>query len=58
MKKPKVLVKGDKIAIVSMYSSMLGENFAKYKLDLGLNGMKEFGLVSVVRPNTLKGIEY
>lgn len=34
MKKPKALVKGDKVAVVSMSSGMLGEDFAKHELDL------------------------
>ena len=58
MKKPKSLAKGDKVAIVSMSSGMLGEDFAKHELDLGLKRIKEFGLVPVVMPNALKGIEY
>lgn len=58
MKKPKALVKGDKVAVVSMSSGMLGEKFAKHELDLGLKRIKEFGLVPVVMPNALKGIGY
>jgi muramoyltetrapeptide carboxypeptidase LdcA involved in peptidoglycan recycling len=33
MRKPKPLVKGDKVAIVSLSSGMLGEDFAKHELD-------------------------
>lgn len=58
MLKPKPLVKGDKVAIVSLSSGMLGEDFAKHELDLGLKRLKEFGLESVIMPNALKGIEY
>lgn len=58
MIKPKSLVKGDKVAVVSLSSGMLGEDFAKHELDLGLKRIKEFGLVPVVMPNALKGIEY
>lgn len=58
MKKPKSLVKGDKVAVVSMSSGILGEDFAKHELELGLKRLKEFGLVPVVMPNALKGIEY
>lgn len=58
MKKPKALVKGDKVAVVSMSSGMLGEEFAKHELDLGLKRIKDFGLVPVVMPNALKGVEY
>ncbi|WP_238917483.1 S66 peptidase family protein [Clostridium sp. YIM B02555] len=58
MKKPKALVKGDKVAIVSMSSGLLGEDSAKHELELGLKRIKEFGLVPVLMPNALKGIEY
>lgn len=58
MKKSKPLVKGDKIAVISMSSGMLGEDFAKHELDLGLKRIKEFGLVPVVMPSALRGIEY
>jgi len=58
MKKPKALVKGDKVAVVSMSSGMLGEDFAKHELDLGLKRIKDFGLIPVMMPNVLKGIEY
>ncbi|MGH4121572.1 MAG: S66 family peptidase [Clostridium sp.] len=58
MKKSKPLVKGDKVAVISMSSGMLGEDFAKHELDLGLKRIKEFGLVPVVMPNALRGMEY
>lgn len=58
MKKPKVLVKGDKVAVVCLSSGMLGEDFAKHELDLGIKRIKEFGLEPVIMPNALKGIEY
>lgn len=58
MKKPKPLVKGDKVAVISLSSGMLGEDFAKHELDLGLKRIKEFGLVPIVMPNALRGIEY
>ncbi|MBU3127875.1 LD-carboxypeptidase [Clostridium tagluense] len=58
MKKSKPLVKGDKVAVISMSSGMLGEDFAKHELDLGLKRIKEFGLVPVVMPSALRGIEY
>lgn len=58
MKKPKSLVRGDKVAVISLSSGMLGESFAKHELDLGLKRIKEFGLVPVIMPNVLKGIEY
>lgn len=58
MRKPKPLRKGDKVAVISLSSGMLGEEFAKHELDLGLKRIKEFGLIPVVMPNALRGIEY
>lgn len=58
MKKPKSLVPGDKVAVVSLSSGMLGEDFARHELDLGLKRIREFGLVPVVMKNALKGMEY
>ena len=56
--KPKVLKKGDKVAIVSLSRGLLGEPFIKHELDLGIKRLKDFGLDVVVMPNALKGIEY
>lgn len=56
--KPKSLKKGDKVAVVSLSSGILGEDFVKHQLDLGLKRIREFGLIPVVMPNALKGIEY
>lgn len=58
MKKPKALVIGDKVAVISLSSGMIGEKFAKHELALGLKRIREFGLVPVIMPNTLKGIDY
>lgn len=58
MLKPKALKKGDKVAIVSLSSGLLGENFMKHQLELGIKRIKEFGLEPVIMPNALKGIEY
>lgn len=58
MKKPKALAKGDKVAVVSLSSGILGEAFAEHELKLGIKRLKEFGLEPVFMPNTLKGIEY
>ena len=55
---PKKLKKGDKVAIVSLSSGILGENFIKHELEIGIKRLKEFGLVPVIMPNALKGIEY
>ncbi|MCX7951044.1 MAG: LD-carboxypeptidase [Clostridiales bacterium] len=58
MLKPKALKKGDKVAIVSLSSGLLGEDFMKHQLELGIKRIKEFGLEPVIMPNALKGIEY
>ncbi|EYE88954.1 hypothetical protein Q428_05400 [Fervidicella metallireducens AeB] len=42
MIKPKSLKKGDKIAVVSLSSGILGEDFVKHQLDLGLKRIREF----------------
>ena len=52
------LKKGDKVAIVSLSSGILGEKFAEHELKLGIKRLKEFGLVPVVMNNSLKGIDY
>ena len=49
---------GDKVAIVSLSSGILGESFIKHELDLGVQRLKEFGLEPVFMPNALKGLEF
>lgn len=56
--KAKHLSIGDKVAIVSLSSGVLGESFVKHELDLGLARLKEFGLEPVIMPNAMKGIEF
>lgn len=56
--KPNKLKKGDKVAIISLSSGILGEPFVKHELDLGVKRMEEFGLIPVFMPNALKGIDY
>ncbi len=55
---PKHLEKNDKVAIVSLSSGILGENFIKHELDLGVKRLKEFGLEPIFMPNSTKGIAY
>lgn len=55
---PKCLKKGDKIAIVSLSRGLLGEEFIKHELDLALKRLEEFGLIPVIMPNAMKGIDY
>lgn len=59
MIKPERLHRGDKVAIVSLSSGMLGEKRYLHKYDLGRQRLKElFGLEAVAMPNALKGIGY
>ena len=56
--KPYSLKVGDKVALVSLSSGILGESFAKHELEIGIKRLKQFGLIPVIMPNALKGIEY
>ncbi len=56
--KPNRLKRGDKVAIVSLSSGILGESFVKHELDLGIKRMEEFGLVPVFMENSLKGLDF
>lgn len=57
--KPKQLHRGDKVAIVSLSSGMLGEKRYLHKYELGKSRLEElFGLEVVAMPNALKGIRY
>ena len=58
MIKPKQLQKGDKVAIVSLSSGILGESFIKFELDLGVKRLKEMGLEPVFMENSLKGMDF
>ena len=58
MKQLNRLKKGDKVAIVSLSSGILGENFVKHELDLGVKRLKELGLEPVFMENSLKGIDF
>ena len=54
----KKLKKGDKVAIVSLSSGILGEPFIKHELDLGIKRLEELGLIPVFMDNSLKGLDY
>lgn len=49
---------GDKVAIISLSSGILGESFIKHELEIGIKRLKKLGLVPVIMPSTLKGINY
>jgi muramoyltetrapeptide carboxypeptidase LdcA involved in peptidoglycan recycling len=59
MKKPERLKKGDKIAIVSLSSGMIGEKEFYHKYLLGKQRLEEvFGFEVVAMPHALKGLEF
>lgn len=58
MQKAKRLKVGDKVAIVSLSSGMLGETANAHNLDIGTKRLQEFGLEVAFMPNTLKGLDY
>jgi muramoyltetrapeptide carboxypeptidase LdcA involved in peptidoglycan recycling len=58
MIKPPKLQPGDKVAVVSLSSGVLGEPFAAHELALGEQRLKELGLTLEYMPNARKGIEY
>lgn len=46
------------IAIVSLSSGTIGEDFVKHEVDIGMKRLNDFGLNVTFMPHTLKGIEY
>ena len=58
MQQAKKLRKGDKVAIVSLSSGMLGEEFCSHNIEIGVKRLKEYGLEPVFMQNSLKGMEY
>ena len=58
MKKAKALLKGDRVAIVSLSSGMLGDDCCKHYIDIGARRLRELGLEPVFMPNSLKGTDY
>lgn len=47
-----------KIAIVSLSSGILGEEFAKHEVDIGIRRLAEYGLEINIMPYAQSGIEY
>lgn len=58
MLRARKLQKGDKVAIVSLSSGMLGEGFCSHNIEIGVNRLREYGLEPVFMPNALKGINF
>lgn len=46
------------IAIVSLSSGTIGEDFVRHEVAIGVNRLKRFGLNVTFMPHALKGIEY
>jgi len=58
MKKPHMLKAGDRVAIVSLSSGILGEDFCSHYLELGTRRLREFGLEPVFMPHARKGVDF
>ena len=58
MRYARKLRRGDRVAIVSLSSGMLGEDFCSHNIEIGVKRLREYGLEPVFMPNTLKGIDY
>lgn len=58
MQQARKLRRGDKVAIVSLSSGMLGEEFCSHNIEIGVKRLNHYGLEPVFMPNALKGIAY
>ena len=47
-----------KIAIVSLSSGILGEEFAKHEVEIGIKRLEEYDLEIKMMPHAQHGIEY
>ena len=46
------------VAIVSLSSGIMGEEFIRFEVDIGLRRLKEYGLNVKFMPHALKGLDY
>ena len=46
------------IGIVSLSSGVIGEDFVKHEVDLGLQRLKDLGLNPIFLPHSLKGLDF
>lgn len=58
MQQARKLRNGAKVAIVSLSSGMLGEEYCSHNIEIGVRRLREYGLEPVFMPNALKGVEY
>lgn len=56
--KPKLLKKGDKVAIVSLSRRLLGESFIAHETPIGIKRLEEYGLEVIFMPNSCMGMKY
>ena len=56
MEDEKVMIKN--IAIVSLSSGTIGEDFVKHEVDIGIKRLNDFGMTVKFMPHALKGMEY
>lgn len=56
--KPPALNRGDKVAVVSLSSGILGEDDCRHYIDIGTRRLRAFGLEPVFMPNALRGVSY
>ena len=48
----------ENVAIVSLSSGILGEEFVRFEVDIGLRRLREYGLYVKFMPHALKGLDY
>ena len=58
MYKANRLKKGDKVALISLSSGIMGESFLDFEVQIGLKRLKDLGLEVCFTQNAMKGIEY
>ena len=46
------------IGIISLSSGIIGEDFVKHEVDLGIQRLKDLGLKPVFLPHSLKGLDF
>ena len=46
------------IGIISLSSGIIGEDFVKHEVDLGVQRLKDLGLNPIFLPHSLKGLDF
>ena len=46
------------IGIISLSSGIIGEDFVKHEVDLGIQRLKDLGLNPIFLPHSLKGLDF